>query len=99
MSPTEDPTAEIDVNHARPLAFETSSFVIVAISARTLGAAIAAPIPCSTRAPMSIAGLKASPPTREPTTKTTVPIEKTLALPRLSPSRPPSKMRPPNASV
>ena len=48
----------------------------------------AAPIPCSTRPPISVSSSPAAPETAEPSAKTTVPARKRRLRPNMSPSRP-----------
>ena len=72
---------------------------VTAISDSEVGAAIAAPAPCTARAVISQAWSVASPPSSEASTKTSRPAMKTRRRPRRSPDRPPSSNRPPNATA
>lgn len=72
----------------RILAF--GSLKVVVSSASVFGPAIAAPMPCTTRAPISHAAEGASPPAREATVNRAVPMMNSLRLPNRSPARPPS---------
>ena len=72
---------------------------VVVMSERAVGEAMAAPSPCSMRAPIIWPSLCAMPPSSEATAKITTPAMKTLRRPSRSPMRPPSSSRPPNASV
>jgi hypothetical protein len=81
IRPADEPTAEIAVNHASPLARAASSRAMVAIRASTLGAATAAPTPWSTRAATSMVGSTARPPINEPSMNAPVPIENTRTRP------------------
>ena len=63
------------------------------------GVIMAAPRPCSARAPISDASLHAKPQSSEPTENTTRPSMKMRRRPRRSAERPPSRRNPPKTSA
>src|SRR5262249_15826404 len=67
--------------------------------ASALGAASAAPTPCTVRAASRYHSAVARPPTSEARPKTAMPVTKTQRWPRMSPARPPSSSKPPKASA
>ncbi len=72
---------------------------VTAISDSAVGAAIAAPAPCTARAAISQAWPVARPPSSEASTKTSSPAIKIRRRPSRSPARPPSSSSPPNATA
>ena len=72
---------------------------VVVSSASVDGAAIAAPTPCTARAPSSQAADGASPPASDAAVNSAIPITSMRRRPRRSPARAPSSKRPPNVSV
>ena len=72
---------------------------VTAISDSAVGAAIAAPAPCTARAVISQAWSVARPPASEASTKTSSPAMKTRRRSSRSPARPPSSSSPPNATA
>ena len=68
---------------------------VVAISARPVGDAIAAPTPCSSRAMTSVVSSHATPHRIEAMVNSATPTMKVRLRPMVSPSRPPSSIRPP----
>ena len=72
---------------------------VVAMRASAVGAAMAPPIPWTTRAAMSQASLVASPPRSEAPVKMPSPTMNMRRRPKRSPVRPPSSSSPPKASV
>ncbi|TMD19260.1 MAG: hypothetical protein E6I98_08420 [Chloroflexi bacterium] len=73
------------------------SWKVSAIRESAVGATIAPPAPWMTRAAMSQAEVVASPPANEPAAKTRTPVMNMRRRPYMSPARPPSRSRPPNA--
>ncbi len=73
--------------------------VIPISSTITLGAAIAAPTPCSARAATSTPAEGASPPATEAITKTTTPRSRARRGPIMEPAFPLSRISPPKASA
>ena len=69
------------------------------MSARPVGAATAAPMPCSARAAISVNSSLASPQTSEAMVKTPTPERNARLWPIASPTRPPSSSSPPKAST
>ncbi len=63
------------------------------IIARLPGVSSAPPMPCSTRAMISVSGLGARPHSSDATANHVVPITKTRRRPNRSPSDPPSRIR------
>ena len=72
-----------------------SSNVVITIESAA-GEMIAAPRPCTARAPISIPSDCARPQTSEAAVKTTTPTRKTRRRPSRSAARPPSSRKPPN---
>lgn len=72
---------------------------VVAINAIAVGAAAAADIPCRVRPTIRLVWSHASPHSNEVSVNTVTPVANTRLRPKLSPSRPPSNIRPPNAST
>ncbi len=72
---------------------------VVAISDSAVGATMAPPAPCTTRAASSPAGDVASPPARDAAENSSSPAMNIRRRPSRSPSRPPSSNSPPNASA
>jgi len=72
---------------------------VTAISDRAAGAASAAPVPCSTRAVISIQDWVASPPSSDAMVKIAMPARSTRRRPRMSPARPPSMSSPPKVTA
>ena len=72
---------------------------VVVTSDSAVGATMAAPTPCSARAPSSHAWVVANPPSSEATANRTMPAMNTRRRPRMSPARPPSSRRPPKVSA
>ena len=72
---------------------------VVVTNDSAVGEAIAPPIPCSTRAANRKPELGANPPARLARENTRMPVMNILRRPKMSPARPPSSRRPPNASV
>ena len=83
--------------NARPRS--SGSLNVVVRSDSAVGASSAANAPCSARAPTSTPKLWAAPPTAEATAKPIRPTTRVGLRPRLSPIRPPTSSRLPNASV
>src|SRR6266550_1293455 len=80
---------------ARLRAFPSAN--VSASNDRAVGATTAPPIPCTTRAMMSIVEVVARPPANEPMVKRSVPPMNMRRRPYRSPARPPSRRRPPKA--
>ena len=97
--PIDAPAEETAPKRASARLRAASSGALVVSSARTLGAAIAAPAPWSARARTSWVGVCARPPSSEKTVNMLSPISNIRSRPRTSPSRPPSSSSPPKASV
>ena len=72
---------------------------VVAINARPVGEAIAAPTPCSSRAITSVASSQATPHSTEAMVNSATPTMKVRLRPMVSPSRPPSSISPPKVST
>ena len=72
---------------------------VVAISARPVGVAMAAPIPCSSRAVTSVASSQAMPHSAEAMVNSATPTMKVRLRPMVSPRRPPSSISPPKVST
>ena len=72
---------------------------VVATSARPVGLAIAAPTPCSSRAVTSVASSQATPHSTDAMVNRATPTMKVRLRPMVSPSRPPSSIRPPKVST
>jgi hypothetical protein len=72
---------------------------VVAISARPVGAAIAAPVPCTARAMISVTPSVANPHTTDAIVNTPTPDRNARLWPMASPIRPPSSSNPPKAST
>jgi hypothetical protein len=72
---------------------------VVVIRASAFGAAAAAATPCRILLTSSTSSLCAIPPTNDARPNSTTPKTNTLRRPRMSPIRPPSSSRPPNASA
>src|SRR3954451_21847302 len=72
---------------------------LVVSSASDDGAAIAAPTPCSARAPSSHAWLCANPPASDASVNSAMPKTNVRRRPRMSPMRAPSSSSPPNVSA
>ena len=72
---------------------------VTAISDSAVGAAIAAPAPCTARAVSSHAWPVANPPSSEASEKTSRPAMKIRRRSSRSPDRPPSSSSPPNATA
>jgi hypothetical protein len=85
------------MNSVMPRSRSFSLRAIAITSARTLGPASAAPVPCSTRAAISQPGDCARPPSKDASTKTRIPVRNARSWPSMSPSRPPSSSKPPKA--
>jgi hypothetical protein len=103
MPPAIRPMAEPDTATAEntPKARLRSgpSAKLVVISDRAVGAAMAAPTPCSARAASSQVAEVAKPPRNEARVKSRMPDTNTRRRPRMSPARPPSSSRPPKVRV
>ena len=69
------------------------------MSARPVGAATAAPVPCTARATISVMPSVASPHTREAIVNTPTPDRNARLCPIASPTRPPSSSSPPKVST
>ncbi len=72
---------------------------VVAISARAVGDAIAAPTPCSSRAVTRVVSSQAIPHRIEAMVNSATPTMKVRLRPMVSPRRPPSSISPPNVST
>ena len=72
---------------------------VVATSARPVGEAIAAPTPCSSLARTRVASSQAIPHSTEAMMKSATPTMKVRLRPMVSPSRPPSSIKPPKVST
>ena len=72
---------------------------VVATSASPVGAAIAAPTPWSSRATTNVVSSQAIPHSTEAMVNSATPTMKVRLRPMVSPSRPPSSIRPPNVST
>ena len=72
---------------------------VTATSDSAVGAAIAAPTPCTARAAISHACPVASPPSSEANEKTSSPAMRIRRRPCRSPALPPSSSSPPNATA
>ena len=72
---------------------------VVAISARAVGDAIAAPTPCSSRAVTRVVSFHASPHRTEAMVNSATPTMKVRLRPMMSPRRPPSSISPPKVST
>ena len=98
-SPSTEPTPcmAADTAIARLRACPTA--YVVAMSARPVGAATAAPVPCTARATISVMPSVASPHTNEAIVNTPTPERNARLWPIASPTRPPSSSRPPKAST
>ena len=72
---------------------------VVVSSASVDGAAIAAPTPCSARADRSQPWDWAKPPRNDATVNSATPAMNVRRRPRMSPTRAPSRSRPPNVSA
>ena len=86
--------------HAPSAAFRSlpSAKVVLRIESAA-GVIIAAPSPCSARAPISAASLQASPDRSEAPVKTMSPAMNTRRRPTMSATRPPSRRKPPKKSA
>ena len=91
------PCIAADTASARLRAWPTA--YVVAMSARPVGAATAAPVPCTARATISVTPSVASPHTSDAIVNTPTPERKARLWPMASPMRPPSSSRPPKAST
>ena len=72
---------------------------VVAISARAVGDAIAAPTPCSSRAVTRVVSFQARPHSTEAMVNSATPTMKVRLRPMTSPRRPPSSISPPKVST
>ena len=71
---------------------------VVATSATVVGAMIAPAMPCSSRAAMRVPPFWAMPQTAEAMVNSATPTMKARLRPMVSPTRPPTSIRPPKAS-
>ncbi len=95
IRPITEPTPVIAANIA-VAALRAGPFgKVVAISARAVGDAIAAPTPCSSRAVTSVASFQARPHRIEAMVNSATPTMKVRLRPMVSPRRPPSSISPP----
>jgi hypothetical protein len=97
--PITDPMACMPADTAIAWFLACPTAYVVAISANPVGAATAAPTPCSARATIRVYSSVASPQTSEAMVKTPTPERNARLWPMASPTRPPSNSRPPNAST
>ena len=103
MPPTSspiDPPAALTAEY-RPIALLRGgpSAKVVMSNDRTVGAITAAPIPWRARVATSHVDEGASPPAREAPPKRSRPATKIDRRPKMSPRRPPSRSKPPNANA
>ncbi len=99
MRPITDPTPVMAANTAVAALRAGPLGNVVAISARPVGDAIAAPTPCSSRAMTSVLSSQAMPHRIEAMVNSATPTMKVRLRPMVSPSRPPSSIRPPKVST
>ena len=97
--PITEPTPVIAANTAVAALRAGPLGNVVAISARPVGEAIAAPTPCSSRAMTRVLPSHATPHRIEAMVNSATPTMKVRLRPMVSPSRPPSSSSPPNAST
>ena len=98
IMPTTKPEPPIAA-HTPSALLRSAPVNIVVIADSAAGATSAAPTPCATRAAISSAPDPVRPQASEPSVNSTMPASSTRRRPRVSASRPPSSMRPPNAST
>ena len=96
-APSPTPCIAADTAIARLRACPTA--YVVAISASPVGAATAAPVPCTARATISVEASVASPHTSDAIVNTPTPDRNARLWPIASPTRPPSSSRPPKVST
>ena len=96
-SPTEPPAEATKPYTPIALAWSRGSGNIVTIIPRITAEVIAPPTPCTKRAATSTPWLSDSPQRSEAAVKIPRPTMKTRFRPRMSPKRPASRSRPPNA--
>ena len=97
--PITEPTPVIAANTA-VAALRAGPFGnVVATSARPVGEAIAAPTPCSRRRDTSVVSSQAMPHSTDAMVNSATPTMNVRLRPMVSPSRPPSSIRPPNVST
>ncbi len=89
------PDIEMAVKMPKALARSAGTVKVLLIRERVEGAIRAAKTPCAARAPTSISGVVAAPPTAEASEKPMTPIMRERLRPRTSPTRPPRSSRPP----
>ncbi len=99
MRPITEPTPVIAANTAVAALRAGPLGKVVAISARPVGDAIAEPTPCSSRAMTSVVSSQATPHSIEAMVNSATPTMKVRLRPMVSPSRPPSSIRPPKVST
>ena len=97
--PMTDPTPAIAPNTAVAALRAGPLAKVVAMSAKPVGVAIAAPTPCSNRAVTRVGSSHAMPHKAEAMVNSATPTVKVRLRPMVSPRRPPSSIKPPKVST